>query len=181
MSSRSKLCVIAASVALLAVAPLSAAPKKVSTKLVPFKGKWTGLVDVTTSTETVTNPDMTTTTTTTTEVAVDGGGNATHLGKFTMDGVATSTSTDPTVGSVETGDVVFTAANGDQVFATIEGDSITNSKGLVDSQFDGTITGGTGRFATSTGYFSFRMISDPDTGRATATFTGKISGPGKGN
>jgi hypothetical protein len=186
MTSTSKLCVIAASLALVALTPLSAAPKKGGgPKLVPFKGKWTGIVTVTT-TEDTTEPTMegeVPVTTTTTEISAEGIGNGTHLGRFTMESLSTSStsSDDPTAEEVSVGAQVFTAANGDQVFATVTGEAVQDDDGLVDAEYDATITGGTGRFENSTGYFTFRVTFDPETGKAKATYTGKISGPGKGN
>jgi hypothetical protein len=167
MTSTRKLCVFATSVALLIQSPLIAAPKKGGIKLVPFKGRWTGQSLGSTPTE---DPNVV-------EEAAEGGGNATHLGRYTMD--ATSTSTLDT--QTATGEHVFTAANGDQVFATFTGEFVTGDDGLIDGEVDATITGGTGRFANSTGYYTFRVTTDPDTGISVATFTGKISGPGKGN
>jgi hypothetical protein len=173
MTSTSKLCVLAASLALLTFSPLTAAPKKGGPKLVPFKGKWMGVAVTSTTTETTPEGVVVTTI----EETSEGGGNATHLGRYTMDSVTTSTSET----ALSAGAQVFTAANGDQVFATITGEFVTGSDGLVDGEFDATITGGTGRFATSTGYYTFRVTTDPDTGKSVASFTGKISGPGKGN
>ncbi|HVJ86869.1 MAG TPA: hypothetical protein VM452_14550 [Caulifigura sp.] len=186
MTSKSRLCVLATAVALLSFSTLSAAPKKkpAGPKLVPFKGKWTGLVE--TSTTPVTNPDGTPATNpdgtpiTETEELAEGGGNATHLGRYSMESTAVS-STDETDTSGITGTMTFTAANGDQVFATFDGDAATGADGLVDSDYGATIVGGTGRFAGSTGYFTFLSTTDPDSGKSIATFNGKISGPGKGN
>lgn len=167
MTSTCKLCVIATSLALIVQAPLTAAPKKGGVKLVPFKGKWTGQSLDSTPTE---DPNVV-------EETAEGGGNATHLGRYTMDASATSTLDSQTA----TGEHVFTAANGDQVFATFSGEFVTGDDGLIDGVVDATIVGGTGRFATSTGYYTFRVTTNPETGISSATFTGKISSPGKGN
>jgi hypothetical protein len=174
MTSTSRLCAIAACLALVVSTSLDAAPKKKGApKLVPFKGRWTGLVTTTTSTETAEDG----TEVTTIEDTADGGGNATHLGRYQMESTATSTSES----SLTAGAQVFTAANGDQVFATFTGEFITGDDGIVDGELDATIVGGTGRFLNSTGYFTLRMTTDPETGKSAASFTGKISGPGKGN
>lgn len=77
--------------------------------------------------------------------------------------------------------MVFTAANGDEVWATFSGESETGSDGLSDSELAATIVGGTGRFANATGYFTLVMTSDPETGKSTGSYNGKISSPGKGN
>ena len=174
MTSKFKLCAIAATLALLIYSPLDAAPKKGGPKLVPFKGRFTG-VAIATDTLTV-DPD-TGAEVTTTEVTIEGGGNGTHLGRYTLD----ATSTSSTDSEVTTSALVFIAANGDEVWATFSGESETGSDGLVDSALSATISGGTGRFANSTGYFTLVMTTDPLTGKSTGTYNGKISGPGKGN
>ena len=175
MTNKSRICVIATGLALLVAIPLSAAPKKPKApKLVPFKGKLTAVV---TSEETVVeNPDMTTTTTT--EETLEGAGNGTHLGRFALEGETTSSTDEAEAAG---GTMIFTAANGDEVWATVAGESVLGSDGLVDTAIEGTIVGGTGRFDTSTGYFTMLITTDPVTGAAKATYTGKISGPGKGN
>jgi len=167
MTSRLRFCVIATSLALLIQSPLAAAPKKGGPKLVPFKGRWVGESLGSTATE---DPNIV-------EESAEGGGNATHLGKYSMS--ATSSSTLDTL--LAGGEHVFTAANGDQVFATFTGEFLVGEDGLIDGELDATITGGTGRFENSTGYYTFRVTTDPVTLKSVATFTGKISGPGKGN
>jgi hypothetical protein len=174
MTNKSRICVIATGLALLVAIPLSAAPKKPKApKLVPFKGKLTAVV--TSEEVTVTNPDMTTTTTT--EETLEGVGNGTHLGRFAVEGETTSTDDAEAAG----GTMTFIAANGDEVWATVTGESVIGSDGLVDTEIEGTIVGGTGRFDTSTGYFTMYITTDPVTNAAKATYNGKISGPGKGN
>ena len=175
MTTKTRLCVISTTLALLVAVPLTAAPKNkpAGPKLVPFKGKFTGLVTV--EENTVDNGDGTSTTTF--DETLEGVGNGTHLGRFTLEGQTSSTDAE----SASAGAQVFTAANGDQVFATITGESVLADDGLVDGEIQGTITGGTGRFATSTGYYTIVFTSDPVTGQVKATYNGKISGPGKGN
>lgn len=167
MTSTLKLSLAAIALAMIVQAPLTAAPKKGGLKLVPFKGRWIGESLGSTTTE---DPNIV-------EEAAEGGGNATHLGRYTMDAVSTSTLDT----QLAAGSHVFTAANGDQVFATFTGEFLTGDDGLIDGELDATITGGTGRFENSTGYYTFRVTTDPVTLRSVATFTGKISGPGKGN
>jgi hypothetical protein len=179
MTSRFNLCVIAAALALLLSPSLDAAPKKGGgPKLVPFKGRFTG---TTLSNDTSTTDPDTGVTTTITDVTIEGGGNATHLGRFTLDGTASTTTTSDSSADDATSSLVFVAANGDEVWATFSGESDEDSHGLVESELTATIVGGTGRFATSTGYFTVVMTTDPDTGKSTGSFNGKISGPGKGN
>ncbi|QDT53593.1 hypothetical protein Pan44_16150 [Caulifigura coniformis] len=173
MTSMSKLCVLATTLTLLTFSPLTAAPKKGGTKLVPFKGKWTGTAVQTTTTEPLPEGGEVTTT----ETTLEGKGNGTHLGRYTME-ASSVTSSDPTA---DTSDLVFIAANGDEVYATFTGESVTGSDGLVDSELQAIIVGGTGRFATSTGYFTFKLTTDPETGKSAGSYNGKISSPGKGN
>ena len=182
MNSKFKLCAIAATLALLIYSPLDAAPKKGGApKLVPFKGRFVGTADSVDNSTTDPNTGATTTTTT---VSVEGGGNGTHLGKYTLEATETTTSTTDAGGVTTeetTSSLVFVAANGDEVWATFSGESETAPDGNVDSELTATITGGTGRFATSTGYFTLVLTTDPDTGKTTGSYNGKISGPGKGN
>jgi hypothetical protein len=174
MTSTLKLCTVIATLAALVAAPLEGAPKKGGAKLVPFKGRFAGAADSssTTAIDSETNLEVTTTV-----VTIEGGGNGTHLGRYRLAAALTSSSD-----SAETASsLVFTAANGDEVWAEFSAASETAPDGLVDSELTATITGGTGRFANSTGYFTLVMTSDPDTGKSTGSYTGKISGPGKGN
>lgn len=89
MTSRFKMCAIAATLALLVYSPLDAAPKKGGPKLVPFKGRFTG---VAVSTDMATTDPNTGIEVTTTEVTIEGGGNGTHLGRYTLDATSTSSS-----------------------------------------------------------------------------------------
>lgn len=182
MNSKFKLCAIAATLVLLIYSPLDAAPKKGGTKLVPFKGKFVGTA-VSENTEGEPDP-VTGETTDTTEVTIEGGGNGTHLGRYALDATSSTTTTTDAGGVTTeetTSSLVFVAANGDEVWATFSGESETGSDGDVDSVLTATITGGTGRFANSTGYFALVMTTDPETGASKGTYNGKISGPGKGN
>ncbi len=80
-------------------------------------------------------------------------GNATHLGKFTRE---EHILLNPETGAF-TGDVTFTAADGSQLTATINGQFTSAATALGGYTF----TGGTGRFADTTGnaYFS-AVLSD---------------------
>jgi hypothetical protein len=76
---------------------------------------------------------------------IDGEGEATHLGHFTVHGdvgvvVATG---------IPHGTWTLTAANGDQLFLDMTGRGIDDHHGL--GQF--TVTGGTGRFEGASGYY----------------------------
>jgi hypothetical protein len=81
-------------------------------------------------------------------------GNATHLGKFTRE---ENLLLNPDTGAF-TGDVIFTAADGSQLTALLTG-SFTSETTALGSY---TFTGGTGRFADTTGSADFSaVLSDP--------------------
>src|SRR5215218_1315822 len=77
-------------------------------------------------------------------------GNATHLGKFTRE---EHLLLNPETGAF-TGGVVFTAADGSQLTATLTG-SFTSATSALGSY---TFTGGTGRFADTTGNADFSAV-----------------------
>ena len=80
-------------------------------------------------------------------------GNATHLGKFTRE---EHLLLNPETGAF-TGDVTFTAADGSELTGTLTGQ--LTSTGALGSY---TFTGGTGRFADTTGSADFSVVqSDP--------------------
>jgi hypothetical protein len=108
---------------------------------------------------------------------VDGSatGNATHLGRFTVEfphtvNFATRTGT---------GTFTFTAANGDTLTADFTGQAQPGP--IVSIVEHATITGGTGRFAGATGTFTVQRLFDPARGTTTGWFEGTISSPGAGN
>ena len=106
------------------------------------------------------------------EITLEGGGTASHLGRFLVTGVDTGTFPEP----VATGNWVLTAANRDRLFAT------TESRGEpVDQRTDrvtttAMISGGTGRFADATGSFTVTFISLRDEGTPTGRFSGSFEG-----
>jgi hypothetical protein len=126
---------------------------------VPFKGSYEGDVTVTP----LTPPFI--------HVDVEAEGNATHLGRFTLDiphKVNLSNST--AVGSYE-----FTAANGDMVFADFTGQATpTSTPGVVSIVETATITGGTGRFAGASGGFTSERLYDRVQGTTIGSFEGTI-------
>ena len=77
-------------------------------------------------------------------------GNATHLGKFTRE---EHLLLNPETGAF-TGGVVFTAADGSQLTATLTGSFTTATSALGSYSF----TGGTGRFADTTGNADFSAV-----------------------
>jgi hypothetical protein len=78
-----------------------------------------------------------------------GGGNATHLGRFTSE---EELDLNPETGSF-TGTITFTAANGDQVACTLTGQFVS----ATDAVGEYVIAGGTGRFSDATGSAAFNV------------------------
>jgi hypothetical protein len=131
---------------------------------VPFKGSLGGDVTVTP----LAPPSL--------QVDVEAAGNATHLGKFTLDiphlvNAANGTA----IGTYE-----FTAANGDKVYAKFTGVATpTATPGVLYIEETVTITGGTGRFAGATGSFTSERHYDRVAGTTIGSFEGTISRPGR--
>jgi hypothetical protein len=99
-------------------------------------------------------------------------GNATHLGRFTVEfphtvNFATRTGE---------GTFTFTAANGDTLTADFTGQAQPGP--IVSIVEHAIITGGTGRFAGATGSFTVQRQFDPATGTTKGSFEGTISSPG---
>ena len=131
-------------------------------KEVPFKGSLEGIVTITPLTPPLAS------------VLIEGTGNATHLGLFTVEiphlvNMATRTAT----GSYE-----FTAANGDTLTADFTGQASPTTPGVLSIMETATITGGTGRFAGATGSFTSRRLFNTATLTTTGSFEGTISSPG---
>jgi hypothetical protein len=131
---------------------------------VPFKGRLEGAATITPGTP----PFL--------SVSVEGTGNATHLGRFTVEiphvvNAATRTST---------GTYEFTAANGDTLTAGFTGQATLTAPGLLSIVETATITGGTGRFADATGRFTVTREFNQVTGVTTGSFEGTVSSPGAG-
>ncbi len=130
---------------------------------VPFKGRWEGALTA----RTVTPPFL--------NISFEGAGNATHLGRFTVDIRIVLDTRDRTL----TGTYEFTAANGDTLTAGFTGESPLTAPGVPQtSVLAATITGGTGRFASASGNFTVESAVDLATGLTTGSFEGTISSPG---
>ena len=158
--------VSAASVALAAFALIGLARPAAADEQVPFKGRLEGVVTITP----LAPPFV--------SVLVNGTGNATQLGKFT---VAIPHIVNRTT-RVAIGSYQFTAANGDMVFADFVGHaSPTATPGVLYIVEVATITGGTGRFAGATGGFIVERLFDTVAGTTVGSFEGTISSPGSGN
>jgi hypothetical protein len=143
---------LVATAALLASVAVSATAAKT-----PFKGKVNAV-----ETGTIVGP--------TRFLVRDGGGTATHLGKYTEH--ITMQINLPTRHSM--GAATFTAANGDTLTATVEGQATPASPGVLSIIEVYTIRGGTGRFAGATGTFTLASIANQATGVSSGTFSGAI-------
>jgi hypothetical protein len=154
----------AASLALALLAVVGLAGPVPAGEQVPFKGSFEGDVTVTP----LAPPFV--------MVDVEATGEATHLGKFTLDiPHVVDRATRAAVGSYE-----FTAANGDTVFAEFTGIATpTEVPGVLYIEETAIITGGTGRFAGATGSFTVERWFDTITGTTTGSFEGSISSPGR--
>ena len=153
----------AASLVLAVLAALGLAGPVAAGEQVPFKGTLEGDVTVTPL-----DPPFV-------QVDVDATGNATHLGRFTLDiPHVVDRATRTAVGAYE-----FTAANGDKVYAEFTGLATpTEIPGVLYIEETATITGGTGRFAGATGSFTCERLFDTITGTTIGSFEGTISTPG---
>jgi hypothetical protein len=133
---------------------------------VPFRGRLEGVVTVT-----PVDPPIV-------SVLVNGRGNATQLGEFT---VAIPHLVDRSTRTA-TGSYRFTAANGDTLTADFSGQATpTATPGVLHIVETATITGGTGRFAGATGGFTVERLFDSVAGTTTGSFDGTISSPGAGH
>jgi hypothetical protein len=109
-------------------------------------------------------------------VVIEGTGNATQLGRFTVEiphlvNQATR---------IAVGTYVFTAANGDTLTADFSGQATLVSPGVLSVAETGVITGGTGRFEGATGSFTAERMFFVATGTTTGWFEGTVSSPGEG-
>ncbi len=132
---------------------------------VPFKGRLDGTVTVTPIAPPIAS------------VFIEGTGNATHLGRFTVD-VPHVVNQAIRVGS---GTYEFTAANGDTLTADFSGTGRLLAPGILSTVETATITGGTGRFAGATGSFVAERTFFVAIGMTTGSFEGRISTVGSGN
>jgi len=149
--------------ALLALAGPAAAERQ--EKQVPFRGQLEGVATV----SPLTPPFV--------SINIEGGGNATHLGKFEVSiPHVTNRSNGTAIGTYE-----FTAANGDTLTADFTSQvTPTDVPGVFSDVITATITGGTGRFAGATGSFVAYRVADHVTGIVSDSFEGTISTPGRG-
>lgn len=105
---------------------------------------------------------------------VEGSGNGTQLGHFTINiPHVVDTTTRIAKGTYE-----FTAANGDTLTAEFTGQANPTAPGVLTVIDRATITGGTGRFAYATGSFLAERVFTVATGEITGTFEGTMSSVG---
>jgi hypothetical protein len=131
---------------------------------VPFKGSLTATATVTPLTPPFAS------------VLLEGTGNATHLGLYTVE-IPHLVNQATRIG---TGTYVFTAANGDTLMADFSGQATLLSPGVLSVAETAVITGGTGRFAGATGRFTTQRTFFAATGMTTGSFEGTISSAGRG-
>jgi hypothetical protein len=107
-------------------------------------------------------------------VTTVGGGNATHLGRFTFVSPHLSGLSDFSID----GDQFIIAANGDELHATLAGNLhpfvAPDGHVFLVGDIPATIVGGTGRFDGATGSFTFSIVFDTQTFHSTATIDGSI-------
>jgi hypothetical protein len=100
----------------------------------------------------------------------EGTGTATYLGRYTehvtmqinvlqLHGIGVGT---------------FTAANGDTFSATVDGQATRTGPTTLSIVENYTITGGTGRFANTTGSFALHSTVEQSTGVSSGTFIGSV-------
>jgi len=153
--------VVRLTLALLAVLALAGpAAAQRQEKQVPFRGVLEGVATV----SPLTPPFV--------SINIEGGGNATHLGKFEVSiPHVTNRSNGTAIGTYE-----FTAANGDTLTADFTSQvTPTDVPGVVNVAVTATITGGTGRFEGATGSFDAERVVDMAHGTVTESFDGTIS------
>jgi len=131
---------------------------------VPFKGRLEGTATITPGTPPFVS------------VSIGGTGNATHLGRFTLEIPHVVNAMNRT----STGTYEFTAANGDTLTAGFTGQATLTAPGVLSVVEIATITGGTGRFADATGSFTVERLFNQVTGVTTGSFEGTLPSPGSG-
>jgi hypothetical protein len=99
-----------------------------------------------------------------------GTGEATHLGRFTLTSEFTVTTPPPRA----SGTATWTAANGDEIFTTVIGQGVVTFPVLAVVETH-TITGGTGRFAGTSGSILLERSINLQTLISSASITGTIS------
>jgi hypothetical protein len=151
MNIKKLFAVIAASAVALTSVAVSAAAQT------PFKGRVSAVESVV-----VTPP--------TASIIREGTGTATYLGRFTEHVVLTVDL--PTMSS--RGSATFTAANGDTLTASVVGQATRTGPTTLSIVEIYNVTGGTGRFAGSSGSFTLESSADQASGASSGTLSGAI-------
>ena len=147
----------------LAVLAAGLAVPVVAGELVPFHGTLEGSEVVTGAPPLV-------------SVQGSGGGEATQLGRYSYDLVATVDISNPPPKGV--GTLTLTTANGDQLIAGFMGFSVPVIPGqIILITEEALIIDGTGRFAGATGSFTITRLKNQITGETFGSFEGEISTP----
>ena len=153
-----------ATLALAALAVTAIARPATAGEMVPFKGTLEGSFTVIPVPPPAINRQL------------NAMGNATLLGDFTYDFPhSVDRSVVPATG---VGYSTFTAASGDQLFAFIGGQASLVVPGLLHVVENGTILGGTRRFANASGNFVIERSIDTINLTTIGSFKGTISSPG---
>jgi hypothetical protein len=155
VTMRTKLFTVLAAVvvAMCLASPTSTA----SGRLVPFKASDSGVAQVIGgSGDLIVTSDVAT-------------GHGTHVGRYTLEAQETI---NVVTGAITGGEFTLTAANGDTLTGTYSG---TARPGLLGYDVSGPITGGTGRFASASGYLEWHGDFDPVTLRLADQVTGTIT------
>ncbi len=160
---------LTATLARSAAAFLALAGPVAAGEQVPFKGSVAGTVTIT---PIIGDPVFDV------HVEIDGAGNASHLGEFSVSIPHDVDRRMPPSPSIAVGEYVFTAANGDELYAEFTGQATLIAPGFLSIVETATITGGTGRFVGATGGFDCERLFDTVAGTTVGEFNGTISSPG---
>src|SRR5262245_30290186 len=159
----------ASAFAFAASAYLALAGQAAAGEQVPFKGSLAGTVTIT---PIIGDPVFDV------HVEIEGAGNATHLGDFSLSIPHDVDRRTPPSPGIAVGEYLFTAANGDELYAEFTGEATLIAPGFLSIVETATITGGTGRFAGATGSFVCERLFDIAAGTTVGSFDGTISRPG---
>lgn len=151
------------SLALAVLAIVGLAGPAPAEEKVPFKGSFEGDVSVS-----ALAPPLVV-------VDVEAVGNASHLGRFTLDIPHVVNRANGTA----VGSYLFTAANGDTLTAAFTGSAVPIAPGVLYIEETVTIMGGTGRFAGASGSFSVERLYDTVAGTTAGSFEETICAPGR--
>jgi hypothetical protein len=164
MYRRLKECIMLAKIVGISSCPfLAVIAPALADEQVPFRGKFAGRTLSAVPTD---DPAVLL-------VTSGGGGEATHLGRYTF--------VSPHYANLVTGEAVgiqyFTAANGDVLIAEFSGQFLPIEGGLLAATLEASVTGGTGQFEGATGSYTFDIVFNSATFRSVAMIDGTVSTP----